>query len=387
MSPYLRCTRRKMPKHAKLPLKVRHRTNWPKPKELSKKPKELKRTPLAAAVKDGQLSKVKTLISVGWDVNVKLLGGLFETLLATAVYGRQSEIVETLVRAGADVNARDTGCDSILLLATKSFANFNIVKVLVNAGADVDARDEYGLMPLHQAAFNEHVNVMYLLIEAGADVNAKTSAGEAPLHMIAYGGYLNDVAPSGLRLLWLAGSDFTSRNNAGNQPVDITFQRKAGASPELTEEMVKLTVLYGMSKPCCIAHNGGEFDEYWDKCEMEVEVLRRTMFGTSTVSILDFLRERDRSKTVHKMLLKSGYPNNLTAAHLSKGFPTYATLITEKIIFVRRWESSLEKCRIVMQHSDIAELPSEIREMIINHLEDRILLKIVKAAMSCFITI
>jgi ankyrin repeat protein len=56
-----------------------------------------------------------------------------------------------------------------------------IVELVIANGADVNAKDEYGLTPLHNAAYKGHKEVVELVIAKGADVNAKGVEGWTPL--------------------------------------------------------------------------------------------------------------------------------------------------------------------------------------------------------------
>ena len=109
--------------------------------------------------------------------------------------------------------------DSELLEAARK-GDARRVRELLDKGANVNARDEYGLAPLHVAAFNGQLDVARLLIDRGADVNAIDELGETPLHWAAFNGHV-DVA----RLLLERGADASVRDDEGKTPLDLAREK------------------------------------------------------------------------------------------------------------------------------------------------------------------
>jgi len=103
---------------------------------------------LRSAIEEGNLGKVKELVSQGADVNAKYEKALTPLHIAAAI--GDSEIVKFLLSHGADVNAKAEGKITPLHLAALG-ARGKVVKLLISHGADVNAEDEEGRTPLEFA--------------------------------------------------------------------------------------------------------------------------------------------------------------------------------------------------------------------------------------------
>ncbi|KAI9434705.1 ankyrin repeat-containing domain protein [Lactarius indigo] len=53
--------------------------------------------------------------------------------------------------------------------------------MLLEHNAEVNARDSRGRVPLHDAAYNGHLEVVRSLLKHGGDVNARGNEGRTPL--------------------------------------------------------------------------------------------------------------------------------------------------------------------------------------------------------------
>jgi ankyrin repeat protein len=54
------------------------------------------------------------------------------------------------------------------------------VEFLIVNGADIDSQDSEEYTPLHNAAWNGHIEAVKLLVNSGADINASTYSGDTP---------------------------------------------------------------------------------------------------------------------------------------------------------------------------------------------------------------
>ncbi len=128
------------------------------------------------AVYDGDVAKVKELLSEGLDVNSR--DGFGRTPLMLAVHQNHGEIAKLLIDNGADPNARQSEGVSVLAIARRDLA---LVKLLVAAGADVTAQDDDGLTVLMCIAGDRSMpmeNEIYkFLIASGADPDLKNKWG------------------------------------------------------------------------------------------------------------------------------------------------------------------------------------------------------------------
>ncbi len=142
---------------------------------------------LFQAVKNGDLDKIKRLLSEGANVNAKDYYG--KTPLHYAVDKGYLNIAKYLISKGANVNAKDDYGWTPLYYAFFD-ANLDMVKYLISKGANVNAKDDYGKTPLHYSDCR-YLDVIKYLIKKGADVNARDKYGHTPLNYVR--GKYNDI--------------------------------------------------------------------------------------------------------------------------------------------------------------------------------------------------
>ncbi len=105
--------------------------------------------PLNEAAKEGDLKKVKWLISKGADIEVK--DGSSATPLYNAVDKVNKDVVEFLISKGANINANCTDGFTPLHRATVLFGgDKEMVKFLLSHGANVNAVNMNGRTPCRQ---------------------------------------------------------------------------------------------------------------------------------------------------------------------------------------------------------------------------------------------
>ncbi|ETW96990.1 MAG: hypothetical protein ETSY1_24390 [Candidatus Entotheonella factor] len=144
---------------------------------------ELADTPLGAAVLQGDVNTVRTLLQAGATPNPSVWHQT-PVLVAAARKG-YIEIVQALIEAGANVNR---GFDELPLHTAAEAGHVEVVRLLLDAGADVEGYEEDDWTALMEASFFGHLPVVQLLAERGADVNA-WSQGETPLMLAARGAH------------------------------------------------------------------------------------------------------------------------------------------------------------------------------------------------------
>ena len=91
------------------------------------------------AAKEGHLTRVKSLIASGADINAVNAHG--RSALMGAVYVRNRRIVRELLIEGANVNTVDAQGRSALIIAVTT-GDHEIVQMLLDAGADVSVEDK-----------------------------------------------------------------------------------------------------------------------------------------------------------------------------------------------------------------------------------------------------
>ena len=140
--------------------------------------------PLHQAVADGDIKKVRSLISKGADVNARNEKD-WTPLHFAALYGLR-DVAEVFLTKGADINATNVTGKTPLHLAA-NFGSKYVPELLIAKGANVNARDNSGDTPLHIAVGVWHVtnDLLELLLTKGADINAKNDKDETPLHYAA----------------------------------------------------------------------------------------------------------------------------------------------------------------------------------------------------------
>jgi len=134
---------------------------------------------LQEAAFTGDVSKVRSLIVNGAEVNAKEWGSYLTALQRAAMKGHE-DVVKLLLAKGADIDAGKYHIGTALhYVAENGFKE--ISELLISKGADINATNNAGDTPLHSAANAGHKEIVELLIDKGANVNAKNSGGQTPL--------------------------------------------------------------------------------------------------------------------------------------------------------------------------------------------------------------
>ena len=134
---------------------------------------------LISASKNGDVEKVKTMITKGADVNEKDSYG--STAIIYAVKSGNCDCVNILIKSGADTNIRNIEAWTPLLMATKA-GNVAIVKTLLDNGTDPNLKGLCGnWTPLMRAVYDNHPEIAQALLKKNADVNAQNDHGKTAL--------------------------------------------------------------------------------------------------------------------------------------------------------------------------------------------------------------
>jgi ankyrin repeat protein len=133
---------------------------------------------LIDASKEGNLSKVKSLIQAGTNINKQDNTGV--TALMWACMKGYEPIVTALIRAGASVNHQHYSGMTPIMWA---YGNLPIINALIHSGADLNIQNNLdgGSTILIIASRNGNLPIVNALIQAGADINKTDREGVTPL--------------------------------------------------------------------------------------------------------------------------------------------------------------------------------------------------------------
>jgi len=120
-------------------------------------------------------------------------GQAADTLITAAQDGDLDRVRRLVTESDTPgVNMRDNLARTPLIFAA-SFGDPAIVQELLAAGAEVNSQDTYGWSPLHWAADTNHLAALRALMEQGASVDLQDTEGWTALHWAAYRGNLEVV--------------------------------------------------------------------------------------------------------------------------------------------------------------------------------------------------
>ncbi|CAG9794630.1 unnamed protein product [Diatraea saccharalis] len=139
-------------------------------------------TPLATAVRKGDINMVKFLISAGAELEQRSSTG--QTALHLAVLGRHPNIVELLLERGADFKAHDVNGLRVEHYAVDS-CDLDMLRLVLDKGGDVKVTDNNGWTPLFRALCQGASTAMVEeLMVRGSDPGIQDYAG-LPLTSVA----------------------------------------------------------------------------------------------------------------------------------------------------------------------------------------------------------
>jgi ankyrin repeat protein/outer membrane protein assembly factor BamD (BamD/ComL family) len=218
---------------------------------------------LIRASKEGDISKVKSILALGVDINA--CDNLKNTPLHWAVLEGHSSLVDYFLQHGADVNAKDKAGTTPLHKAVAK-GNVLLVRDLIFHSADVNAQNNEAATPLLVASLVNNVNIAKILLDSGASPNPvgfvrspliiatekgnkdltdllifhgaaidyKDEHGFTPLHWAAYMNH-SDL----IKVLLAHGADLEEKENSGYTALEIARLKNNISASKILEGKLK----------------------------------------------------------------------------------------------------------------------------------------------------
>lgn len=177
---------------------------------------------LMVAAENGELTRVRTLLKQGGDLNARSKSG--HTALMLAANAGHLEVVKALLNAKADANIRaytSHAGEFLTLTFAMNRCNKDWLKIfdaMIAAGAEVNPKEVFSSSPLMYAITRYDPVLVKTLIERGADVDLKNERGTTPLMtaVMSRGSTVEIV-----KLLLAAGADTDAHNNDGETALSM----------------------------------------------------------------------------------------------------------------------------------------------------------------------
>ncbi|XP_063629826.1 fibronectin type 3 and ankyrin repeat domains 1 protein [Cydia splendana] len=162
------------------------------------------------AIRCGYLKQVQAMLEERPDLIEIVNSTNGFTPLATAVRKGEINTVKFLLTAGANVNQPSSSGQTPLHLATLG-GRVMLVDLLLDNGADFQARDLNGLRVEHYAVDAGSPEILTHILQRGGDLTVKDNNGWTPLFRAVTQGAATEL----IELLVLSGSDVTTADYAG----------------------------------------------------------------------------------------------------------------------------------------------------------------------------
>ncbi|MBM3500187.1 MAG: hypothetical protein FJX74_16140 [Armatimonadetes bacterium] len=141
-------------------------------------------TPLGQSLAHGHLGVARLLVKRGADPNAA--GPTGEALLCEAVRSGRVEAVEVLLEGGARPDTKEAD-GSPLVVSAAGAGRTGVVQALLEHGADPNVSGPDGTSPLMKAAIIGAADTVQTLLAHGARVDARTREGYTALHLAVRG--------------------------------------------------------------------------------------------------------------------------------------------------------------------------------------------------------
>ncbi|MDX1569566.1 MAG: ankyrin repeat domain-containing protein, partial [Xanthomonadales bacterium] len=207
-----------------------------KPPQREPEPRESDPAALVDAAAEGNLGRVKLLLTRGMDIDFCDDQGC--SALLRAAGGGHADVVSALLHAGADYRLASKNRTTPLGAAVLG-GHLEVAKLLCDRGVDADQPQQYGITPLMLAAARWQPRMVVALIGYDADPNARDETECTPL-MAAVQNALQaadiEAGVSTVKMLLKAGADVNAVNDEGQSALMLLLGVRARAREDLPEE-------------------------------------------------------------------------------------------------------------------------------------------------------
>ena len=180
-------------------------------------------TPLhIALINDAGLSKIKYIVSLTDDVNIRNKNG--NAALYYAIMKNRQKVGEILLEKNADIFSTNINNNSPLRLALKYGGS---IQDWLITPKTIKATDGSGNTPLHYAAEWEYGNAISSLLVKGCKISSKNANGETPLFSA-----VKTNNPEIIQMIVDGGADISARDNLGSTPLHVAVRWDAEKSLE-----------------------------------------------------------------------------------------------------------------------------------------------------------
>ncbi|KAK9892049.1 hypothetical protein WA026_018248 [Henosepilachna vigintioctopunctata] len=219
---------------------------------------------------------------------------LGDTPLHLACWEANSRCIETILLLKPNTNIQNQMLYTPLnLFLSRPPQNEAILRKLLDAGANPNIADADGYSSLHTLAAQPETDktriFARLLVEHKANVNSTNNFEDTPLYMA-----INSGNESLVDILLESGASINLPDVAGRTPMDIALARRS-RHPRVFETMSKHLILrYYCGFPVNLSHlekvlSSETCQSFKTKCEKEIQQLKSTRVGDSTVTLYDIL--------------------------------------------------------------------------------------------------
>jgi ankyrin repeat protein len=156
------------------------------------------------------------ILALGFLADSSRLQAVAEDNFFQAVMSGEVNYIKKMLDEGANVNQKDDQFGITPLHTAAYHGRMEVVNLLLRSKAEVNAKDKEGETPLLSALSGGHAEVGELLIRRGALIDVKTKNGWTPLHFAAALGKEELV-----RLLVEKGAELNAKTSEGKTPLDL----------------------------------------------------------------------------------------------------------------------------------------------------------------------